>query len=77
MVQRVTIRSEQDYYALLNAAAFVLARYRQVLAHPALDVSPAELEEYERDAQALAVLLPEKLRGVVEAESRPVGAAPF
>jgi hypothetical protein len=68
MLKRCTITSEQDYYALLVAAAVVLTSYRALLNHPALDLSPAPREEHERDVQAPAECLPEKARLAVEQE---------
>jgi hypothetical protein len=81
MLKRCVIDSERDRWALLCAAAAVLTNYRELLAHPSLDVSPGELEEYEADGRALAELLPAKVRLAVEEEgaarAQEAGAAPF
>lgn len=69
--------TERDHVSLTLNAAVCVQRLRELLSHPSLDISPAERERAERDAQLLA----EELRPSWEEPSRVqafgAGIAPF
>lgn len=72
MVKPIRLLGEQDYYALLTAAATLLERHSELLSHPSLDLSLAERERHEHDCHALLRLLPRKSRLMVEYDAAKI-----